>query len=844
MATPGDITPEQLERLRELNKLKEEGIALSHAEKSELGDIKAAYNTLGGVLTKNRDVIEDIVRHRREESSVLREKIKLLEDERATYLAMEDSFDARRAAHESDIEALKTKIAFEQEQLRLRTSMSDDDRRDAQERIKEAQDLIVARNKEVESLGRAEATISNVFDAQHGVALAAHDFRAALDAGQGSAFALSKAIEASSGMFDSMLGSIKEVVMEVHTAEYAFKRAFQMPDELNDRLVENYKSLNQFGVSMEEASEATGELINNVTDFTMASAAQQDSLVKTTALLNEVGVAAGDVAAGVQVSMKMFGQSIGEAENTSLELAATARALQVVPGQLAAEYAKMGPELAKFGQEGTKTFKELARIQKLTGMEMGKVLQIAGKFDTFEDAAESTGKLNAALGGNFVNAMDMLMDTDPVSRFDTIRGAIEDAGLSFDTMSYYQKQFYTEALGLSDVGDLALMLSGRTDLMTDATNKSAESYEEQAERAKAVQDIQDKMRIILAENAESFIHLAEVAAGFLTFLADNMWIIKTLTVVLGTLKVAQIGLTIANTSLAVTEAALNKTFSAGATARTKQVFAIMAIAAALILLGKAFMIESPSKLVLTVIAFAGALRLMSAVAGPAIPTLNALAGTLYNLGAGLMTVAIPFAIIGGIVAIVALSIGIMAKGFAALFEAINIEKAVAFGAFVAALALGAPYMVVAGIGLAAMAVGMGALAFSLAFIKTKDLVAIATFSESLASVSAGQLLEVAIAMRAVAKAMDDIPVKKSITLRTVLDRVTASATAVRAAGGAQAFGAAAGGGGALGQGGGGTASRPRPQNVTVKLELDGKVLAEKVVKIMGEEYKPIFAGQG
>jgi hypothetical protein len=313
---------------------------------------------------------------------------------------------------------------------------------------------------------------------------------------------------------------------------------------------------------------------------------------------------------------------------------------------------------------------------------------------------------------------------------------------------------------------------------------------------------------------------------------------------LGTLKVAQIGLTIANTSLAVTEAALNTTISAGGKARTKQVFAIMAIAAALFLLKKAFIIESPSKLVLTVIAFAGALRLMSVVAGPAIPTLNALAGTLYNLGAGLMTVAIPFAIIGGIVAIVALSIGIMAKGFAALFEAINIEKAVAFGAFVAALALGAPYMVVAGIGLAAMAVGMGALAFSLAFIKTKDLVAIATFSESLASVSAGQLLEVAIAMRAVAKAMDDIPVKKSITLRTVLDRVTASATAVRAAGGAQAFGAAAGGGGALGQGGGGTASRPRPQNVTVKLELDGKVLAEKVVKIMGEEYKPIFAGQG
>jgi len=843
MAGPGDITPEQLERLRELNKLKEEGVALTTSEKSELADIKTAYNTLGGFLTDNREIIADIVRERRLESSLLREKIKLLEDEKATYDAMTPSFDARRAAHESDIEALKTKIAFEQEQLRLKVSMSDADKAAAKERISEAQDLINAREKEVESLGRAEATISNVFDAQHGVALAAHDFRAALDAGEGSAFALAKAIEASSGMFDSILGSIKDVVMEVHTAEYAFKRAFQMPEELNDRLVENYKSLNQFGVSMEEASEATGELINNVTDFTMASAAQQDSLVKTTALLNEVGVAANDVATGVQVSMKIFGQSIGEAENTSLELAATARALQVVPGQLAAEYAKMGPELAKFGQEGTKTFKELARIQKLTGMEMGKVLHIAGKFDTFEDAAESTGKLNAALGGNFVNAMDMLMDTDPVSRFDTIRGAIEDAGLSFDTMSYYQKQFYTEALGLSDVGDLALMLSGRTDLMTDATNKSAESYEEQAERAKAVQDIQDKLRIILAENAQSFIHLAEVAAGFLTFLSDNMWIVKTLTVILGVLATAQIALSIANTTVAVTEAAMGGSMKASTAATMKKVMVIGALAIAIGLLVKAFLIKSPSRLVLTMIAFAGSLKLVSMVAGPAIPLLKGLSAALVALAGGLMAAAVPFAIIGGVVAIVALSIGAMAKGFAALFEAINIEKTVAFGAFVAALALGSPYMVIAGLGLFAMAAGMGALAFSLMFIKTKDLVAIATFSESLASVSAGQLYEVARAMRAVAKAMDDIPVRKSITLRTVLDRVTASATAIRAAGGAQAYGVATGGargGGAVG----GAASQPRPQNITVKLELDGKVLEEKVIKIMGEEYKPIFAGQG
>ena len=120
---------------------------------------------------------------------------------------------------------------------------------------------------------------------------------------------------------------------------------------------------------------------------------------------------------------------------------ATAQALGLAPAQLSAQFAQMGPQLAKFGLEGGKTFKELARLSKITGMEMGKILAVTNKFDTFEGAATQAGQLNAALGGNFVNAMDLMMATDPAERFNMIRDSILDTGLTFDTMSYYQKQF-------------------------------------------------------------------------------------------------------------------------------------------------------------------------------------------------------------------------------------------------------------------------------------------------------------------------------------------------------------------------------------------------------------------
>jgi hypothetical protein len=108
---------------------------------------------------------------------------------------------------------------------------------------------------------------------------------------------------------------------------------------------------------------------------------------------------------------------------------------------MAANFAAAGPQLAKLGREGVKAFKDLAVASKITGLEVSRLLAITEKFDTFEGAAEQAGKLNAALGGNFVNAMELMTATDPAERFEMIRNSVLDAGLAFDDMSYYQRKF-------------------------------------------------------------------------------------------------------------------------------------------------------------------------------------------------------------------------------------------------------------------------------------------------------------------------------------------------------------------------------------------------------------------
>ena len=194
-----------------------------------------------------------------------------------------------------------------------------------------------------------------------------------------------------------------------------------------------------------------------------------------------------------------MGMSAEAAGQQMLNLEKFAEELGRSPQKLAEDFAGAGNMLAKMGDQGVGAFKDLQIASKITGLEMQKMLNITDNFDTFEGAAAQAGKLNAALGGNFVNAMDLMMETDPAARFNMIRDSILDAGLSFDEMSYYQKNFYKEALGLQDVGDLALMLSGNMEAIPGAIQKTSQEFEEAADRAKTVATFQEQLNILFAE---------------------------------------------------------------------------------------------------------------------------------------------------------------------------------------------------------------------------------------------------------------------------------------------------------------------------------------------------------
>lgn len=249
----------------------------------------------------------------------------------------------------------------------------------------------------------------------------------------------SVAFEAGKAMLD--------LAIEVGNTSNQIQQITGVSAEFANNLANSFANVRGVGASLEDITGAAADLSSVFTDFTMSSAQVTRTLVEQSVTLGKLGVATSDYAAGTQLAVKSLGATAEQAGAIQLELAAFAMDIGVAPQQMASDFAEAGGSLAKFGSDGVQVFKDLSVAAKATGVSISRLLDITKEFDTFEGAATAAGKLNAALGGNFVNAMELLTETDPATRFNMMRDAMLDAGKSFGTMTYFEKKFFAESMG-------------------------------------------------------------------------------------------------------------------------------------------------------------------------------------------------------------------------------------------------------------------------------------------------------------------------------------------------------------------------------------------------------------
>ena len=260
--------------------------------------------------------------------------------------------------------------------------------------------------------------------------------------------------------------------------------------QFNDAANEAFLASREFGVGYAEAAGAVQALHSSMADFTELSETAQKELTNFTAQMSQLGIESSTTAASLNIATKSLGLGVGEAQNMQKELFATAQAIGVAPKQLAEGFVSASPQLAAHGDKMIEVFKEMAGAAKATGIEMSALLQIAGQFDTFEGAAQAAGNLNAILGGDLLNSVELLAATEE-ERIRMLIQSIQLSGKIWESMNKFERQAIASAAGITDMN-----------IANQMFNQSLSAYDSQVTKSKQSAISQKKMNEAMKEFAD------------------------------------------------------------------------------------------------------------------------------------------------------------------------------------------------------------------------------------------------------------------------------------------------------------------------------------------------------
>jgi hypothetical protein len=269
-----------------------------------------------------------------------------------------------------------------------------------------------------------------------------------------------------------------------------FKAQTGAGDEFNETIRDVALSNIAAGVSLDDVSQSIISLKNEYRDFTYLSQQQQEDITGTTNLLNKLGFSFSTQSKVLQVATQGMGMDVEEANVLLLDLASTARSLGVDVNTLGGEFEANKDFIVRFGEDGQEVFEEMAVAAKALGTDLGTLIEVTEKFKTFDSAAQSVGRLNAILGGPFLNSIDMLNASyeDPIEGIKMLRDGFDQAGVSVEDLSGAELEAFASALGLSVSKTRELLGKSNEDLEIQRMNQ-----EELAEAAAATQDIMNRL---------------------------------------------------------------------------------------------------------------------------------------------------------------------------------------------------------------------------------------------------------------------------------------------------------------------------------------------------------------
>jgi hypothetical protein len=310
------------------------------------------------------------------------------------------------------------------------------------------------------------------------------------------------------------------VAMDEATAGFA--KATGLGKTFHKQIQSLEKSNRQFGVTAGESAAAFQGLVDGLSGFALESEGVQSALAEEVAQLSELGVSSADTVGSMQTLTTAFGFAKEETLGFTKQTETLAQELGISLGEAIGNVNQALPKLAALSKDQVGgALKRLQEQAVETGIAMGGLIDIADRFDTFDEAATAAGNLNAVLGTQMFDTMGLLeaQMEGPQAFIDTFGEQLRNSVGSFEELTVFQKKAIANASGLSTV-ELRQLFNQEE--ITEEQKKQAETREKNLKSAMALKDE------LLALVAEMSVILMPIIKGLKFIVGGFAKVVKSL----------------------------------------------------------------------------------------------------------------------------------------------------------------------------------------------------------------------------------------------------------------------------------------------------------------------------
>jgi hypothetical protein len=266
--------------------------------------------------------------------------------------------------------------------------------------------------------------------------------------------------------------------------------------KLREANVQIYQATAGSGVMLEEANAALAGLSQNFIGLTTQSQESIKTMATGAAFLTKLGVDAGVASKSMDSLVNAMGKTPQQAYKIQESFVQMAAKNRLALSAVSQAFGENSSRFVGYGEKMTKVLEGLSEQSLKTGVSIGKLVAIAQGFDTFEDASKKVGNLNALLGGDYFNSIELLTASDE-DRIKLLKEGVAASGMQFESMNRFQKMAIANAAGITDLNE-ASKLFGQTSLQnTRQQDESAKVQKTLAEQAESVSTSMDKMKSVI-----------------------------------------------------------------------------------------------------------------------------------------------------------------------------------------------------------------------------------------------------------------------------------------------------------------------------------------------------------